>query len=61
MKGYIFYSKSDPSKEPVNSWTFNSKEEAVEGFAQIKKLPKEQFIKLFIVEAYDGYGSKKEN
>lgn len=53
MIGYIFYSKIDSSKEPISSWPANSLEEAIDKFAKIKKLPVEEFNKLYTVEEYD--------
>lgn len=53
MIGYTFYSKFDSKKEPISSWPANSLEEAVELFAKIKKLPVEEFNKLYTVEKYD--------
>ena len=47
MKGFIFYSNTDKSKEPISSLKSESKESAVKGFAQIKKLPVEAFNKSF--------------
>ena len=53
MFAYRFYSKNDPEKETIMAWPSSSFEEAVERFAQIKQLPKEDFTKLFEVERYD--------
>lgn len=59
MKGFIFYSNTDKSKEPISTLKSESKEIAVKGFAQIKKLPVEEFNKLFTVEEYDSNRSKE--
>lgn len=53
MKGYIFYSKADSSKEAIGSWPAKTKEEAFKNFAEIKKLPLTEFKRLFEVELYD--------
>lgn len=53
MKGYVYYSKNDPKKEPIFSWTASSKEQAIEGFARLKKLSVEEFKNLFEVTLYD--------
>lgn len=50
MTGYRYYSKNDPSKETIFSWPSSSLEEAVEKFAKLKDLPKEEFIRIFEVE-----------
>ena len=50
MNGYRFFSKHDPDKETIMAWPSSSLEEAVERFAEIKRLPVEDFTKLFEVE-----------
>ena len=50
MIGFRYYSKYDPTKETIMAWPSSSLEEAVERFAEIKQLPKEEFTKLFEVE-----------
>ena len=50
MKGYRYYSKNDPSKETIASWPLRTIEEAIDRFARLKKLPKEEFTKLFEIE-----------
>ena len=50
MTGYRYYSKADPNKETIMSWPSSSLETAIERFAEIKKLPVEDFTKLFEVE-----------
>ena len=53
MNAYVFYSKSDSTKEPINTWPAKSLEEARERFAQMKRLSIDKFDKLYIVERND--------
>ena len=50
MTEYRFYSKLDRDRETILCWPAKTKEEAIERFAEIKKLSIEKFINLFIVE-----------
>lgn len=44
---YYFYSKTDSSKEPVLRVKCQSYEDALDYFSKIKKLSKQEFIKLY--------------
>lgn len=55
MIGYRFYSKFDPSKETINTTrSASSLTEAIKQFSDIKKLPVEEFSKLYTVEKNNG-------
>lgn len=53
MNSFRFYYKGDPEKETISSWPAANLEDAVEKFAQVKRLPLEEFNKLYAVERYD--------
>jgi len=53
MNSFRFYFKGDPEKETISSWPAIDKNDAVEKFAQVKRLPVEEFNKLYEVERYD--------
>ena len=53
MIQFRFYYKDDPEKETISSWPAIDLEDAVDKFAQIKRLSVEQFKKLYVVERYD--------
>lgn len=53
MKAFSYYSKQDPSKEPIMTWTSSSHDEAVRRFAKFKDLPVHDFTKIFEVVEYD--------
>lgn len=50
MKTYIFYSKYDSNKEKLGTTKAHTLEEAIEIFANRKKLDIEEFKKLFDIE-----------
>ena len=50
---YKFFIKNDLSKEVIGTKNFNTLDEAIKGFAEIKKLPVESFNKIFKVERHD--------
>lgn len=50
MKKYIFYNKKDKKKEPLMIMEALDMIDAVEKFAQIKKLGIGEFTKLFEIE-----------
>ena len=44
---YKVYSLTDPSKEAITSWCAGSLPEAVEMFAQMKRMPVKDFKKIY--------------
>jgi len=50
---YKFFIKNDSSKEVIGTKNFKNLDEAIKGFAEIKKLPIESFNKIFKVERHD--------
>jgi hypothetical protein len=56
---YIFYSKNDPSQEPIGATEALSLQEAVKFFALTKMLPIDQFQILFGVKQYTYEESNK--
>lgn len=57
MAEYYFFTRTDKSKERINTGRFNSLESAVSYFARHKKLPLQEFNKLFKVEGYEKHRS----
>lgn len=47
MNSYIIFNLNDPRQEPITSWCANSLSEAEQRFAQIKRLPLEQFKQIY--------------
>lgn len=56
---YVFYSKSDPTQEPVGACEAMSLQEAVKFFSLTKMLPVDQFQILFGVKQYTYEESNK--
>lgn len=50
---YHFYYKNDSLKESISVRDSNNYQSAVNSFSKTKRLPKEKFLELFIVEEYD--------
>lgn len=49
MSKYFFYSKNDPSKEPISSTTSNSRLKAAKYFSIIKNMPLKKFLSIFTI------------
>jgi hypothetical protein len=49
MKRYIYYSKSDSTKEPHGKLEAISLEDAILIASHVKEMPKEDFLKIFEV------------
>jgi len=49
MKKFCFYSKRDPAKESLGCGKYPNKIEAIIGFTNLKRLPVDEFQKLFEV------------
>lgn len=47
MIGYKVYSLNDPNKEAITSWCADSQSHAEQMFAQMKKLPLEDFKQIY--------------
>lgn len=63
MGKFCFYSKSNPTQEPVGVVEALSREEAVKFFSLTKMLPVNDFLTIFEVKSYT-YGAQegiKEN
>lgn len=54
MKTYVYYSKTDTTKEPLSSVQANDITSAAKRFAGIKKLSINEFTKLFEIEEKRG-------
>lgn len=55
---FCFYSKNDPSQEPIGACEAMTQDEAVKFFALTKMLPVDQFLLLFNVKQFtyeEGY------
>jgi len=48
-KKYSFYSKNDPSQEPIASISVSSRLEAAKHFAQVKQMPLKVFLTIFTI------------
>jgi hypothetical protein len=63
MAQFCFYSKNDPTQEPVGTLNAASREEAVKFFSLSKQLSVNDFLTIFEVKSYS-YGTQegiKEN
>lgn len=63
MPQFCFYSKNNPTQEPIGVVYAASKEEAVKFFSLLKQLPVNDFLTIFEVKNYT-YGTQeglKEN
>ncbi len=47
MNSYKIYSLNDPTKEAITSWCASSKPAAEEMFAQMKRLPLDDFKQIY--------------
>ena len=56
MKKYIYYNKSDLTKEPQGKLEAINLEDAILIASHIKQMPKEDFLNIFEIKEY---GSKK--
>lgn len=50
---YHFYNKNDSLKESISVKDSTNYQSAVNSFSKTKRLSKEKFLELFIVEEYD--------
>lgn len=53
MAQFCFYSKNNPSQEPIGVVNAVSREEAVKFFSLTKQLPVNDFLTIFEVKGYE--------
>ena len=58
MPQFCFYSKNDPTQEPVGTLHASSREEAVKFFSLSKQLSVNNFLTIFEVKNYS-YGTQE--
>jgi hypothetical protein len=58
MAQFCFYSKNNPTQEPVGVIQATSREEAVKFFSLSKQLPVNDFLTIFEVKSYT-YGAQE--
>ena len=57
-KEYYYYFKTDPSKEPIDKVIAVDYEDALDYFAERKKMKEEIFMNLYVIEVYEKTKSK---
>lgn len=49
---YCYYSLSDSTREPISKGKFDSEESAVEYWSQLKRMPIDDFLKIYQVSEF---------